>query len=128
VTSTASPPGTWTTSARSSARPRWSFRPGHLCPDDTIEPEHFPIEPAGAAPQHAALRESAGALELELPEEGASLDAIERAAIEETLRRTRGNVSQAARMLGLSRGALRNKLTRHRINTRHFARRALVES
>ena len=99
-----------------------------MCPDDAIDPEHFPIEPARDTPQHAALRESGGELQLELPEGGARLDAIERAAIEETLRRTRGNISQAARMLGLSRGALRNKLTRYRIDTHHFARRVLVES
>ena len=48
--------------------------------------------------------------------------AVERALIEETLRPTHGNVSRAADLLGLSRGALRNKITRHRIDSHDFAR------
>ncbi|RMH03741.1 MAG: sigma-54-dependent Fis family transcriptional regulator [Planctomycetota bacterium] len=49
------------------------------------------------------------------PGRGEDLDlaAHERALIVEALRRSAGNVSQAARLLGLSRGALRNRLRRH---------------
>jgi DNA-binding protein Fis len=38
------------------------------------------------------------------------------------LKRTRGNVSRAAELIGTSRGALRNKLTRYKIDARSFAR------
>jgi len=41
------------------------------------------------------------------------LTSHERALVEEALRRSAGNVSAAARLLGLSRGALRNRLERH---------------
>ena len=61
-------------------------------------------------------------IDIELPEDGIDLDSVERAVIEETLRRTRGNVSRAAEMLGLSRVALRNKLVRHRIDPHRFSR------
>jgi DNA-binding NtrC family response regulator len=50
-----------------------------------------------------------------LPDDGVTLEQVEKALIEETLKRTRGNVSRAAVMLGVSRGALRNKLVRHKI-------------
>jgi DNA-binding NtrC family response regulator len=43
--------------------------------------------------------------------EGMSLDAYEQDIIREALRRADGNKSQAARMLGLTRNALRYRLT-----------------
>ncbi len=42
---------------------------------------------------------------------------IERTAIEEALRVADGNVSEAARLLGLGRGALRYRMGRHRLDT-----------
>ena len=57
---------------------------------------------------------------VELPETGASLEAVEKALIEKTLELTRGNVSRSATMLGLSRGALRNKLARYNINPKSY--------
>lgn len=46
------------------------------------------------------------------------VDAAERAAIEATIKATRGNQSAAARMLGINRKTLRDRLTRY-----HLARR-----
>lgn len=46
-----------------------------------------------------------------------TLDEMERSLISEALRRCRGNVSQAARMLGLNRGALRYRLEQHGMNS-----------
>ena len=43
--------------------------------------------------------------------EGLSLDEYERDIIREALRRAAGNKSQAARLLGLARNALRHRLT-----------------
>lgn len=42
-----------------------------------------------------------------------TLDALERAALAETLRRHKGNVAQTARSLGLSRPALYRRMARH---------------
>jgi two-component system response regulator AtoC len=44
-------------------------------------------------------------------------ESIERRAIEEALRVAQGNVSEAARLLGLGRGALRYRMTRHGLDT-----------
>jgi DNA-binding NtrC family response regulator len=103
-----------------------------LCNSDVIAPEHLPIEPARperGAPRVLDIRERPdGELELKLPPQGVALDALERAVIVEILARTRGNVSRAAEMLGLSRGALRNRLNRYRIDPHAFHRpRVLVE-
>jgi DNA-binding NtrC family response regulator len=43
--------------------------------------------------------------------EGTTLDQYEQAIIKEALRRANGNKSQAARMLGLTRNALRYRLS-----------------
>ena len=69
---------------------------------------------------------AAVAIDFELPEEGVSLERVERALIEQTLRRTRGNVSRTAVMLGLSRGALRNKLASYRIDPHTYHGPVLV--
>jgi DNA-binding protein Fis len=42
------------------------------------------------------------------------------------LRRTRGNVSRAAELLGTSRGALRNKITKYKLDPRSYARPAMA--
>ena len=93
-----------------------------LCKTDTIEPEHLPIEIPSAGRRGAGLRRAAGRIEMELPTGPVTLDEVELALIEATLRRTRGNVSRAADLMGISRGALRNKIEHHKINPRSFAR------
>jgi DNA-binding NtrC family response regulator len=93
-----------------------------LCKGDTIEPAHLPIEIPSAERRLAALRRVEGHLDLELPTGAVTMDEVERALVEATLRRTRGNVSRAAELLGLSRGALRNKIDHHGIHPRDFAR------
>jgi two-component system NtrC family response regulator len=45
-----------------------------------------------------------------LPEHGLSLEALERSLVEQALQRTRGNKSQAARLLGLTRATLRYRI------------------
>lgn len=98
-----------------------------LCPSDEILPEHLPIDRRSGVRRRLALTSEAdGSITLQLPSGGVSLDVLERAAIFETLKITHGNVSRAADMLGLSRGALRNRLTRYRIDARRFTRRALL--
>ena len=72
--------------------------------DRTIRPEHLLIQRRLAA----AGTESEG--EIRFTRAGKTLAAIEREAIEITLRLTRGNRSAAARMLGISRPRLARKL------------------
>jgi DNA-binding NtrC family response regulator len=93
-----------------------------LCKEDVLLPEHMPIELPSAEKRGAGLRRSAGRIEMDLPTGPVTLDEVELALIEATLRRTRGNVSRAAVLLGISRGALRNKIEHHKINPRAFAR------
>jgi DNA-binding NtrC family response regulator len=93
-----------------------------LCKEDLLLPEHLPIEIPAAGHRSAGLRRNAGRIEMDLPTGPVTLDEVELALIEATLRRTRGNVSRAAEMMGVSRGALRNKIEHHKINPRTFAR------
>ena len=53
----------------------------------------------------------------ELPEEGVSLDAVERGLIQQALDRTAGNQSAAARLLGLTRYQLRYRVDKHGLGT-----------
>jgi DNA-binding NtrC family response regulator len=97
-----------------------------LCKDPMIEPHHLPIEMPAANRRAAIIRRPDGHIEMELPTGTVTLDEVERALIEATLKRTRGNVSRAAELMGTSRGALRNKLTRYKIDARSFHRPPLV--
>ncbi|UCG51497.1 MAG: sigma-54-dependent Fis family transcriptional regulator [Candidatus Latescibacterota bacterium] len=61
-----------------------------------------------------------------LPPGGISLDMIEKKVIEATLVQTGGNVLKASRLLGMSRGALRYKLAKHKIEPQTLVRKKLV--
>lgn len=87
----------------------------------TIGRDDLPIERT-TRPRTVEITADDVSIEIELPEEGVSIDRVEKALIEQTLKRTRGNVSRAAVMLGVSRGALRNKLARHGIEPHAFHR------
>jgi len=99
-----------------------------LCQTDSIEPEHLPIEMPATRLRSAGVRRSGGRVEIELPPGTVTLDELERAYIEAVLKRTRGNVSRAAELMGVSRGALRNKLTRYQIQPRAFSRPSFAYS
>jgi len=53
---------------------------------------------------------------IEFPAHGLVLGEVEKALIEEALARAQGNVSQAARLLGISRGALRYRMGKYRLS------------
>jgi DNA-binding protein Fis len=53
-----------------------------------------------------------GIVELDVPQEGLALQAVEDALIDRTLAMCEGNVSRAARMLGVSRDQLRYRLAK----------------
>jgi two-component system, NtrC family, response regulator AtoC len=48
-----------------------------------------------------------------LPEGGVDLEAVERGLIDQALARAKGNQTQAARLLGITRYALRYRLEKH---------------
>jgi two-component system, NtrC family, response regulator len=71
-----------------------------------IEPADLGIEVGPAAPELAPLRESR--------------DRAEREALVDALVKTRGNISQAAKLLGVSRPTFHGRLTKHAINATDF--------
>ena len=75
------------------------YRPFVLCADGDIGPEHLP-ESLNCDPE----TEGVGA--------GRTVRQVERTLIEEALRRSEGNQSIAARLLGISRQALNKRLIR----------------
>jgi DNA-binding NtrC family response regulator len=76
---------------------------------EIIEAADIQLDPGPARP--AAANGGAGA-GIAFPPEGMTLDAFEEEIIREALRRAAGNKSQAARLLGLSRNALRYRLSK----------------
>ena len=86
-----------------------------LCEQDRIQPEHLPAElSAGRKPSHVgdgADRPDA------LPPEGLDLQDVvtdlEREYIEEALKRTNGNQTEAAKLLSISRDQLRYRLEKY---------------
>lgn len=53
---------------------------------------------------------------IRLPEAGLSLEDVERDLVQQALDRTTGNITRAARLLGLSRDTLRYRLEKYKIN------------
>lgn len=79
-----------------------------LCDDRVIRPEALHLSQGALAPQPMNL----AALRLPFGCEAFSLADVEDLAIQQALEHCRGNVSEAARILGVSRGALRHRLER----------------
>ncbi len=75
---------------------------------EEIRPEHLPAEICGL-PQSTR----ASAPVVQLPTDGIGMEEVERDLIEQALRRCRGNVAQAARLLELSRDTLRYRIKKY---------------
>jgi DNA-binding NtrC family response regulator len=71
---------------------------------DVILPEDLP------AAVRARASAPAGAMDLEIPDEGIDLEAVERSLLLRALEKAGGNVSRAARLLGLSRRTLQYRM------------------
>jgi len=82
-----------------------------LAGSDPITPEHFPSLAGDRAPAGGA----AGALDI--PEEGLSLEALEKDLILRALDKAGGNKSHAARLLGLTRRTLYSRMEKHGLGT-----------
>jgi len=80
--------------------------------DGPIEVMHLSAQVAAASPPPAARQPRGRELQLR-----PQVEALERSLVEEALRRTGGNQTAAARLLGLSRFGLQKKLRRYGIAT-----------
>ena len=78
-----------------------------LVDSGTIRAHHLGLSTADAQPGMAST--SAG-IHVDLTDPAWTLSRIEQEVIKQALDRTGGNVSEAAKLLGLSRGALRRRL------------------
>ena len=78
-----------------------------LCNGDLITERELPLVVTGPAPVDERQPEADASLA------GLPLDTVERRAIEETLRQTGDNKSEAARQLGITRATLHNKLRKY---------------
>jgi transcriptional regulator with PAS, ATPase and Fis domain len=76
--------------------------------DDAIELEELPEEVRVARSAHGT-----SACPYELPPEGVDLASVERGLVEQALTRCHGNQTQAAKLLGLSRFALRHRIDKY---------------
>jgi DNA-binding NtrC family response regulator len=79
-----------------------------LATGDALQPEDIRLD---YAPRRGVTVSDGGAEATEFLAEGVTLDEHEKQLIKEALRRTGGNKSQAARLLGLTRNALRYRLS-----------------
>jgi len=70
-----------------------------------------PVRREGAAPTHGFLL--GGFAVPEIPDDGLSLEALERALIVAALEKAKGNKSRAARLLGLTRRTLYSRMEKH---------------
>ena len=80
-----------------------------LCSGRTIEPENLPLEIVQPAPQPTGMEA------FSLPAEGVHLEKLEIGLIRQALAQARGNRSQAARLLGLTRDTLLYRLKKYAI-------------
>jgi DNA-binding NtrC family response regulator len=71
-----------------------------LAEGDWLTPESFPV--SGRRSGNHGL--------MELPEEGVNLDTLERELVVQALRRTGGNQTKAAQLLGLNRDQIRYRV------------------
>ena len=78
-----------------------------------IEPENLPAEFKAVAPSENAALEG----NFVLPESGLKLDSLEADLISQALSRTKGNRSQSARLLGLSRDTLLYRMQKYGFTT-----------
>ena len=77
---------------------------------EVLEPDALPSEVRYAS---APIEETQRGCPFTLPEEGVDLEAVERGLLAQALRRTGGNQSAAARLLGISRYALRYRMEKY---------------
>jgi len=81
-------------------------------PGGTVEPEHLSADLTAPSPSATRELTSAPTRALQPGNLAAAVEEIERGMIAATLERTRGNISETARVLGLTRRGLYLKMRR----------------
>ena len=76
-----------------------------LAEGDTLLMEHLPIEILGQASKQGGVIEG-----IRIPPEGISMEKVEEALVKQALKMTNGNQTRAARLLDISRDALRYRM------------------
>lgn len=76
-----------------------------LCDGDTLLMGHLPLEILGEP-----SRENGELKGIEIPPQGLSIEKVEESLVKQALKLTRGNQTKAAKLLGLSRDALRYRM------------------
>jgi len=92
----------------------------NVLPDSlsTITAAYIPAHIRGGQPQKEVARESVHAT----PEFGSMLRGMERQGVENALRQTGGNISQAAKLLGLSRQNLQYRIRRYQLDPADYTK------
>jgi len=81
-----------------------------LASGDLISADHLALAGSPSAAGSDRYRQRLGNGAFELPEEGLKIEELERDLITQALTRTKGNVTKAARLLGLTRDTLRYRI------------------
>jgi transcriptional regulator with PAS, ATPase and Fis domain len=76
-----------------------------LVEEDTLLMEHLPIEILGQASKRGGMIEG-----IRIPPEGISMEKVEEALVRQALKITNGNQTKAAKLLDISRDALRYRM------------------
>jgi DNA-binding NtrC family response regulator len=76
-----------------------------LAEEDTLLMEHLPIEILGQASKQGGVIEG-----IRIPPEGISMEKVEEALVKQALKMTNGNQTKAAKLLDISRDALRYRM------------------
>ena len=82
------------------------------CKQEEIAPEHLPPSLKAPAPRQAEVSPDMPSL-LSL---GLSVEEVEKAMLQEALRKTGGNVSEASRLLKITRNTLRYRMAKHNLS------------
>ena len=82
------------------------------CKQDMIQPEHLPASLTAAAPQPPASPAGGPSL-LSF---GLSVEEVEKAMLQEALTKSGGNVSEASRLLKITRNTLRYRMAKHNLS------------
>ncbi len=95
-----------------------------LCDDDTISAARLGLDAAAPAPIGVGTPAGAGVptapserFVCDFDDGPVDIESIEKSIIEQALRHARGNVSMAAKLIGLNRGALRYRIERFGLDT-----------
>jgi transcriptional regulator with PAS, ATPase and Fis domain len=76
-----------------------------LVENDTLLMEHLPIEILGQASKQGGVIQG-----IRIPPEGISMEKVEEALVRQALKMTNGNQTKAAKLLDISRDALRYRM------------------